>query len=166
MPADNEIYTSMAALSRAKDIPLDHLKAAKVLACAGYTPSGRWIWAEFSVWYRANQAEILEYLAENDSGNGDNGEWKARKERAQALIAEIQLRDLQEKTLDKAKVVSLIKSLASSQAIIFRNLADTLPHKLLGKNISEIQTELQKEYQAICQLFQKPIKEWETLKDE
>lgn len=160
MPDNKEIYTSMAALSRAKDIPVDHLKAAKHLNCSGYSPSGRWTWTEFDLWYQANREAVLEYVEENQSDSGDNGAWKARKERAQALIAEIQLRELQGRTLDKEKVVKLLKSISSSQSIVLRNMAQELPHKLLGKSLTETQVILTKAYEDVCKLLQHPITEW------
>jgi hypothetical protein len=157
---NNEIFTSMGALSRAKDIPLTHLKAAKILNCHGHSPSGRWLWVEFAPWYEANKGAILELITESEEETSNLGAWKDRLTKAKALIAEIELKEKQSKTLDKDKVIQLVKSISISQAIIFKNLSDTLPHKLLGCNITDIQTILQKEYALICELLQKPMKDW------
>jgi hypothetical protein len=154
---------SRKQLSNAHSIPIEHLKAAKELNCEG-EKNNRWKWIEFEPWYKANIVAIQEYLADKEPDES-KGEWKQRKERAQALIAEIELKVKQGKTLDKDKVISLVKSISASQSIMLRNIAQELPHRLLGKDLTEIQILLTKSYEDICRLFQKPLSDWTQQSD-
>lgn len=154
-----EIFTSMSLLSKAKGISLDELRACRELNCDGTKPNGRWYWEDFSKWYEQNKNAVKEYLLEQ-AKEDNNGEWKQRKERAQALIAEIQLKELEGKTLDKDKVAGRIKAIASAQSIMLRNTSQELPHKLLGKNLTDMQVILTKSYEDICNLFQSAIEDW------
>lgn len=160
MITNNTTYTSIKSLALAQDIPIAHVKACKLLNAPGCDSSNRYHWNILGPWYTANKSKVEEYLSKEKISKDDNGEWKKRKERAQALIAEIELKEMQCKSLDKDKVIALIKSIASSQSIMLRNLSDTLPHKLLGQDINKIQSILRDEYNNVCQLFQRPLDEW------
>jgi hypothetical protein len=155
-----EIFTNRKALSLAKGIPIDHIKAAKALSCAGIRPNGRIYWVEFEPWYKQNLPAIEEYLEENDPQTTGRGVWKERKERALALIAEIELRDREQKTLDKDKVLAFIKQIAGSQAIVLRNMAQDLPPRLLGKNITEMGVILSENYDEVCGIFNDSLNKW------
>ena len=129
--------------------------------CAGLKWN-KWYWAEFEPWYKNNLSRIEEYVEENLSGGTSSGEsvWVERRRKARALLDEIELKEKQGKTLDKDKVTQLIKSIASSQSIILRNLSETLPHKLYGRSIPEIRDVLTEEYNKVCGLIHQPINKW------
>lgn len=160
MANDNEVFTNRKALSLAKGIPITHIKAAKALSCEGIRPNGRIYWAEFEPWYNDNRGAIDEYLEDNAADATAKGAWKERKERAQALIAEIELRDRERKTLDKDKVTAFLKQIAGSQAIILRNQAQELPPRLLGKSITEMGVILAKSYDDVCSIFKEGLDKW------
>jgi hypothetical protein len=157
-----DVYGSFKVLSLAKGIPIDHIRAAKNLAADGIRTSGRIHWSEFGPWYAKNKEVVEEYIKEEESNKGpsDISEWKERKERANALIAEIQLKNLQNNTLDKDSVIAFLKTISSSQAIMLRNMSQELPHRLLGKGITDMQIELSKSYDAICAIFKSSLDKW------
>ena len=160
MATETDVFTNRTALSLAKGIPLGHIKAAKALNCEGIRPNGRIYWDEFEPWYKQNLEQIKEYLEDNESATTGKGVWKERKERAQALIAEIELRDREQKTLDKDKVTAFLKQIAGSQAIVLRNMAQELPSRLLGKNITEMGVILSDSYDDVCRIFRESLDKW------
>jgi hypothetical protein len=156
---DVEVYTNRTALSLAKGISIPHIKAAKALGCDGIRPNGRIYWLEFQPWYEKNKQSIVEYV--EDTGESKTRDyWKERKEKAQALIAEIQLQELQGNTLLRQKAIASMNQVFGSMAIILRNMAQDLPHKLLGKNITDLQVELSKAYDEICNKGLESLERW------
>jgi hypothetical protein len=140
-------------------IPIEHLRVAKLLKCVGQKDN-RWKFSIFKPWYDLNLPAVLEYIRSNKKDNSESSDWKARDNRAKALINEIRLRELEAKTLDKDKVIAVMKSISASQSIKLRNMAQELPHKLLGKDLTTMQVILTKNYEEICDLFQQPIADW------
>jgi len=161
MSKETDVFTNRTALSLAKNIPVEHIKAAKALNCEGIRPNGRIYWSEFEPWYNENLPSIQEYLEDNAPTQGGKGVWKERKERALALIAEIELKDRENKTLDKDKVTAFLKQISGSQAIILRNLANELAPKLLGKGLTEINIILDGAYDSVCAVFSKELNKWQ-----
>jgi hypothetical protein len=154
---NNNVVTTARAASTALGIDVSHIMATKKLGCPH--SQDRYYLNELREWYQNNKDEVIEFVQDNTTTN-KNGEWKQRKERAQALIAEINLKELEKKTLDKDKVISFLKQIAGSQAILLRNMAQELPHKLLGKDLTNMQIELNKAYDNICSKFKESLDKW------
>ena len=160
---EDEVYNSRKGLSLAKGIPIEQIKAAHELHAEGIRPNGRIYWKEFEPWYLKHKEAIEEYLEDSDKSKTDKT-WKERKDRAMALIAEIQLQNLQMNTLDKEQVITFLKQVSSAQAIVLRNMSQDLPHRLLGKDITTIQLELSKAYDSVCSIFAESLETWTTKK--
>jgi hypothetical protein len=158
---DTNIVSTRQAVSAALCIPIEHVKAIKALDCPGCPTTGRYYLKEIKEWYDKNLDKVIEYCEDNTSID-NNGEWKKRKERAQALIAEIQLQTLQGNILDKNKTIMSIKRLLDSMAIMLKSMSQTLPHKVLGKGITETQIELDKSYDEICKIGLKELNGFNT----
>lgn len=158
-PAAKPVANLKAAVT-ASGIPIDHIRAAKALACPACSASGRYDVEPLKEWYAANKTSVLEYLAKDSQGKKTGNKWKERKERAQALIAEIELRDRESKALDKDKTIAFLKQIASSQAIVLRNQAQELPHRLLGKSITDMGIILSKSYDDVCAIFNTTLTKW------
>jgi hypothetical protein len=161
--SEPEVYTNRTALSVAKGIPIAHIKAAKALSCDGIKPNGRIYWVEFEPWYKKNLPAITEYLEDNVASQ-PKGYWKDRKDKAQALIADIQLLQLQGDTLIRASAISSVNQMLGSMAIQLKNIAQDYPHKLLGKGITEMQVELSKAYDEICSKGLESLSKWKNPK--
>lgn len=158
---DENIKGTRQAVSIALNIPIEHVNVLKALGCNGCSTTGRYYLKEIKAWYEVNKGIVEEYLKDNEiEDGGDIGQYKARLIKARALSEEIDLREKQGKTLDKEQVISFLKTIAGSQAIMLRNMAQELPHKILGKNITEIQIELQKSYDIICNKFKESLDKW------
>lgn len=159
-PGQQQRVTKLEAAAKLSGIPADHIKAAKALACPAYNSSGKYDIELLKTWYAANKDKVTEYLDKNKDSGKAKSKWKDRKERAQALIAEIDLADRSSKTLDKDKTIAFLKQIASSQAIVLKNQAQELPHKLLGKNITDMQVILAKSYDDVCGVFNGSLDKW------
>jgi len=157
---DPNVVSTRQAVALCLNIPLEHVKVAKELACPAAASTGRYYLKEFKEWYDLNLPSILEYLDDKGAAAKTNNEWKQRKERALALIAEIELREREFKTLDKDKTIARLKQILGSQAIILRNFAQDLPPRLLGKNVTEMGIILATAYDDVCNLFSESLDKW------
>jgi len=162
MPNTSNIASNRTQLSLALGIPLEHVKAAKALNCPAMSYNGRVNVDEFKRWYVSHKDSILEYLEDSKDNKAPKGTWKERKERALALIAEIELKERQGNTLDKNKTIGSVNSIFNSMAIMLRDMAKDYPPKLLGKNINEMQVILSKMFDEICEKGIKAVGEWKT----
>ncbi len=156
-----EVFTNMKQLANAKQIPMEHLKVAKVLNCPACSSANRWYWRQFEPWYRDNLSVIEAYLEENPADESNViSDSLERMRLAKAMMLEIELKKKEGEVVDRQLVFNTIKNIANSQSIILRNYSQQLPHKLLGKNLTEMQIILERAYQEICNLFQQPLKEY------
>lgn len=159
--SDDNIKSTRQAVSIALGIPIEHVNALKQLGCNGCSTTGRYYLKEIRAWYDANKEVVEEFLRDNEANEGgDINEYKARLIKARALSEEMDLKEKQGKTLDKEQVISFLKQIAGSQAIMLRNMSQEVPHRILGKNITEIQVELQKTYDVICNKFKESLEKW------
>lgn len=161
-----ETYDSIKQCSLVKGIPEEHLTAARHLGAEGFV-NHRIHWDKFGPWYEKNKAVVEQYLAETQQIDGDDDRGKllrekARKEKYLADIAEIEALERKRKTLNKEEVIAFIKSIANSQSILLRNQSQELPHKLLGKNITEMGVILNNSFQDICSKIQQGIEKWNS----
>jgi len=151
--------SSASAFARLVNLPIEEINACKQLNCPLFPATGRYYLTrdgnKFFDWYNKNKDKIDEYLETNPDApkSKTKSEWKERKERAQALIAEMDLRDRQEQTLDKNKVISFLKRIEGSRNIMVRSKEQELPHRLLGKSLTEMGVILSKSNDEICNLF-------------
>jgi len=153
----NPDYVSNAqAAALALNIPIDHIKACRKLECP--SAQGRYYIKQLAVWYEAHKQDVLEYLEDNNSSDNDN--WKSRKERAQALIAEMDLKDREGKTLNKDKVIMTLKSIVDAQSIMLRVRQQELPLRLIGKDIPSMQKELMYSDEKFLSLLKTQIDKW------
>lgn len=159
---DPNIVSTKEAVALALNIPVDHVKVIKKLGCPAAASTGRYYIKELSKWYEQNKDAVIEFL-EDDNKNGSSeglGYWKERKEKANAIIAEITQKELELRTLDKDEIIAWLKQVSGSQAILLRSMSQNLPHKLLGKNITELQVELSTAYDVVCNVFKKELDKW------
>lgn len=158
---DTNVVSTKEAAANSLGLTVEHIKACKKLGSPACSTAGRYYLKELAKWYEDNKEAVTEYLEERPKEAGEGfAYWKERKEKANAIIAEITSKKLQGNTLDKEKVIQFLKQVSGSQAILLRNLSQELPHKLLGKDITSLQVELSKSYDFICNKFKEQLDKW------
>jgi hypothetical protein len=158
LKSDNQTM-SAKQLANAHGIPMEHIKAAKELNCDGQKDN-RWRYAQFKPWYDSNLPAVLEYIQANKKEKTSDSNWADRKKRAEALIAEIKLKEMQGYSLDKRQVLPTLNNMATAQRIMFSNLKSTLLPKLLGKGLTDMGVRWDFEADKICNLFQSQLSDW------
>ena len=151
---------SAKQLSTIHNIPIDHVRAAKVLECPAETDN-RWKYSVFEPWYKTNLPQILELITSDKKGKGKvASDWGDRKKRAEALIAEIKLKEMEQETLYKSKVIPTLNNIATAQRIMLTNGESTLIPKLIGKDLTTSIVRYREFVNEICNLFQSQLSEW------
>lgn len=146
----------MDVCSTATGIPKEHLKVSKKMGASGFKRDGRIIWPEFEPWWNANKAIVQEHTEDNLTV------WKTRKTKAEALINEKKLEELNERYVDKEEIKVLLRQIATAQkATLKSKLLGELPPRLLGLGVVEMTVILDGVVEDLCHIFQNT-----TLEDE
>ncbi len=120
----------------------------------GFAPSGRiYITDSFRQWIAAHRDE-LEAVTDEDRDH-----WKLRKERAQALLAEMELEIANKRIVNKQDVVDLLERIAAAQVSLFNSrLRQELPSRwnLPPEKIAELDTVISE----IFNVFSKGVSAW------
>lgn len=139
-----ERWENQASCANEMGIPVEHVGASKELNAAGMDGS-RIYKDDFKAWYELNKQVVVQYL--EDKGKPDL-EWdeaelvyrreRARREKAEATLKEIELAEREKRILDKAPTISAIKAVSKAQLFTLNRLSQELPNKLIGQNKTEM----------------------------
>ena len=156
---DSQWVRSMAAAAEVLNVDLSLIKAAKrhssFQQC--FHVNGKVNVEELKILLPQYEIE----LRESAEDIGGLAEWKTRKTKADALMAEIELEELKKKYLQKEEVIAFLKQIASSQrALLKSKMVHELPSKLLGLNVTEMSVLMENELASILSIFQEGISKW------
>jgi hypothetical protein len=149
MTQDKNAFPSMEAAASAKGFDKNLLKIAKRMGADGFRQNNGIYWPDFEKWYADHESEVLA------KAEAAATKWKQRKERADALLAELKLEGLQGRYVDKEQVKTLLRGIAGAQKALLRGrLCDELPPRLLGLGVVEMTVIMDEVVQEVCKLFE------------